>query len=342
MEEIPGLRSKSYTVLIHVLVWVAFLLVPLIFIESATGRERFMMMGWFQQILMAAYFYYNFLYLIPRFLLRKKIWPYFLMLILGLLAISALNVIFAMMTSGLIEHHHPFNFWRTFFFPFYPAVMAFALSSAVRITMEWFKNERQKKEMEAEKLSSELAFLKSQVNPHFLFNILNNICSLARKKSDETENAIIKLSQIMRYMLQDSKDEKVSLEKEVEYLQSYIELQRLRLPEAVKIDFSIEGRPELFSIEPLLLIPFIENAFKHGVSYQDSSEIKIRLVCRGQALSFFVENHIARQRSDTVEQGSGIGLKNVMRRLELLYPGKHQLQIRDNGNQYNVELDIQY
>lgn len=342
MEEIPGLRSKSYTVLIHILVWVAFLMVPLIFIESATGRERFMMMGWFQQLLMAAYFYYNFLYLIPRFLLRKKIWPYFLLLILGLVAISGLNVIFALATSGMIEHRHPFNFWRTAFFPFYPAVMAFALSSSVRITMEWFKNERQKKEMEAEKLSSELAFLKSQVNPHFLFNILNNICSLARKKSDETENAIIKLSQIMRYMLQDSKDEKVSLEKEMEYLQSYIELQRLRLPDAVKINFSTEGRSELFSIEPLLLIPFVENAFKHGVSYQDSSEIGICLICRGQTLSFSVENHIAKHQGEAIEQGSGIGLKNVMRRLELLYPGRHQLHIDDDGNQYKVELEIQF
>jgi two-component system, LytTR family, sensor kinase len=342
MEEIPGLRSKSYTVLIHILVWVAFLLVPLVFIESATGRERFMMMGWFQQLLMAAYFYYNFLYLIPRFLLRKKMGPYFIMLILGLIAISGMNVIFALATSGLIEHHHPFNFWRTAFFPFYPAIMAFALSSAVRITMEWFKNDRQKKEMEAEKMASELAFLKSQVNPHFLFNILNNICSLARKKSDETENAIIKLSQIMRYMLQDSRDEKVSLEKEVEYLQSYIELQRLRLPESVKIDFSVGGQPELRSIEPLLLIPFVENAFKHGISYQDSSDILIRLNSQEQALSFMVENRIARHKDDNVEQGSGIGLKNVKRRLELLYPGKHHLLISEDGVQYKVELEIQF
>jgi sensor histidine kinase YesM len=342
MEEIPGLRSKSYTVLIHILVWVAFLLVPLIFIESETGRERFMIMGWFQQLLMAAYFYYNFLFLIPRFLLKKRFWPYFMMLLIGLVAISGLNIIFALTTSGLIEHHHPFNFWRTAFFPFYPAVMAFALSSSVRITMEWFKNERQKKEMEAEKLASELAFLKSQVNPHFLFNILNNICSLARKKSDETENAIIKLSQIMRYMLQDSKDAKVSLEKEIEYLQSYIELQRLRLPEAVKINFSTEGRPELFSIEPLLLIPFVENAFKHGVSYQDSSEITIRLTCIDKSLCFSVGNHIAKHQGGAVEQGSGIGLKNVMRRLELLYPEKHFLEISDDGNQYNVELELQF
>lgn len=342
MGEITGIRTKTYTVLIHVLVWVAFLLIPLIFIESATGRERFMLMGWFQQLLMAAYFYYNFLYLIPRFLLRKRLWPYFLLLLAGLVVISALNVIFAMITSEMIGHHHPFNFRRTAFFPFYPAVLAFALSTSVRITMEWFKNERQKKEMEAEKLSSELAFLKSQVNPHFLFNILNNICSLARKKSDGTESAIIKLSQIMRYMLQDSKDEKVSLEKEVEYLQSYIELQRLRLPEQVKVDFASEGRPELFSIAPLLLIPFVENAFKHGVSYQEPSEIHIRLTCGEQLLSFSVVNSITKYHGDTTGQGSGIGLKNVMRRLELLYPGKHDLRISDEGNQYIVELKIRH
>jgi two-component system, LytTR family, sensor kinase len=341
MEGIPGLRSKSYTILIHILVWVAFLLVPLIFIESATGRERFMLMGWFQQLLMAGYFYYNFLFLIPRFLLRKKIGIYFMMLLAGLLAISGLNVVFALTTSGLIEHHHPFNFWRTAFFPFYPAVMAFALSSSLRITMEWFKNERQKKEMESEKLASELAFLKSQVNPHFLFNILNNICSLARKKSDETESAIIKLSQIMRYMLQDSKDEKVNLDKEVEYLESYIELQRLRLPGSVKIDFTVDGKPELLSVEPMLFIPFVENAFKHGVSYQDPSEISIRLTCQGEKISFSVENNIAQRHGAPVEQGSGIGLKNVRRRLELLYPGSHHLLISNDGSRYIVNLDIQ-
>jgi len=264
------------------------------------------------------------------------------MLILGLLVISGLNLIFITGTAGLVEHHHPFSFWRTALFPLYPAIMAFALSSSLRITMEWFNNERQKKEMEAEKLSSELAFLKSQVNPHFLFNILNNICSLARKKSDETENAIIKLSQIMRYMLQDSKDEKVSLEKEVEYLNSYIELQRLRLPEKVKIDFTIDGQPELLSIEPLLLIPFVENAFKHGVSYQGSSAISIHLGTKGNNLSFTVRNNIAKHKDEAVEQGSGIGLKNVMRRLELLYPGKHQLIITDDGNEYLVELDIKF
>ena len=342
MDKNRGLRPKPFTVWIHLLAWIAFLLVPLIFIESATGRERFMIMGWFLQILMAAYFYYNYLFLIPRFLLRRRILVYFLMLLAGYSIVSLVNVAFVYGTFGMIDHHHAFSFWRAVLSPLSPAIMIFALSSALRITIEWFRNERQKKEMESEKLASELAFLKSQVNPHFLFNILNNICSLARKKSDETENAIIRLSQIMRYMLQDSKDEKVSLGREVEYLNSYMDLQKLRLPDHVKTEFIVEGDPDLLSIEPLLLIPFIENAFKHGVSFQGCSEISIRLVVLEKALLFTVKNGIARGTEENDGQGSGIGLKNVKRRLELLHPESHQLRITDDGTWYNVELKINF
>ena len=293
-------------------------------------------------VLMAAYFYYNYLVLIPRFLLRKRLLLYGLLLIAGLVVICFLNVFFVLATAGIIEHHHPFSFWHTFTFPLYPAVLAFALSSTVRTTSEWYKNERQKKEMEAEKLTSELAFLKSQVNPHFLFNTLNNICSLARKKSDDTENAIIKLSQIMRYMLQDSQVEKVNLEMEVEYLNGYIELQRIRLPESVRVNFLVEGNPEKISIEPLLLIPFVENAFKHGVTFQGDTDINISLRISENRLVFYVSNKIARQGEMPGKNGSGIGLKNVVRRLELLYPDRHKLSVTDDGNLYQVELMINF
>ncbi|MEI6435278.1 MAG: histidine kinase [Bacteroidota bacterium] len=336
------MRSKNYIILIHALVWLTFLLAPLLFIDTEQGRERFILMGWFIQLLMAGYFYYNFLFLIPRFLLRKKILVYVGLLALGLIIISLLNVAFVLSTAGMIERHHPFNFWRAAFFPFYPAILAFALSSTVRITMEWFKTEHQKKEMEAEKLTSELAFLKSQINPHFLFNTLNNICSLARKKSDETENAIIKLSQIMRYMLQDSRDEKVNLEMEVEYLKSFIELQRIRLPESVNITFAVDGQPELINLEPLLLIPFVENAFKHGVTYQGDSDIIIHLKASEHSLFFCVTNKIVAPGNDEIEPGSGIGLKNVFRRLELLYPKRHTISVTNDGDHYFMELTINF
>ncbi|MFA5727493.1 MAG: histidine kinase [Saccharofermentanaceae bacterium] len=338
----PGLRSKPSSVWIHILIWLAYFMVPLLFIESAAGRERFMILGWFMQLLTLIYFYYNYSFLIPRFLLPKKIVLYVVMLILGLLVISGINAIFSLSVFGMFEHRHPFNLWRAVTFPVYPVLLAFALSSAIRIIMEYFQNERQKKEMESEKLSAELAFLKSQVNPHFLFNILNNICSLARKKSDNTENAIIKLSQIMRYMLQDSKDETVCLEKEVEYLQNYIDLQRLRISDQVRITFTVEGRPEQMSIAPLLLIPFVENAFKHGVSYMDEAEITITLKAYSDNLTFIVVNRVVKQNVESSDQGSGIGLKNVKRRLDLLYPKNHALIISEENNQYQVELTIHF
>jgi LytS/YehU family sensor histidine kinase len=180
------------------------------------------------------------------------------------------------------------------------------------------------------------------VNPHFLFNILNNICALARKKSDDTENAVIKLSQMMRYMLTESKDEKVNLEKEVDYLQNYIELQKLRVSGKVHIDFKIDGNPGLHMIEPMLLIPFVENAFKHGVSYAEESSIGISLRINDDGINFTTENPIFRTNSSNDGSESGIGLKNVLRRLELLYPSAHEISIFDNGKEYKVDLKIRF
>jgi len=340
MPKYPGRPSKTYTIAIHLLIWVSFFFIPLLFIESAQGRERFIIMGWFLLSLMAGYFYLNYLYLIPRFLLRKKILPYILFLAGTLVCIGLIHLLYVYGIGTFLEHRHRPPLKHIAFTPLYPALLAFALSTAIRITGEWFKNEKQKKEMEAEKLFSELAFLKSQVNPHFLFNTLNNICSLARKKSEDTEDAIIKLAQIMRYMLQDSKDEKVSLGKEVEYLENYIELQRLRISGQVKIQFTVEGTPEFLQIEPLLLIPFVENAFKHGVSYLEDSMIVILLRVGPDRLFLKVDNKIFRQEAEPSSRDSGIGLKNVIRRLELLYPQRHSLTIQNDGEDYRVELSI--
>jgi two-component system LytT family sensor kinase len=344
MQRPSGISSKSFTIGIHIIIWLAFMLLPLVFIESEEGKIRFVQMGWFLLLLIAGYFYLNYFIFIPKLLFKKRVLLYVLSLIGGLAVIIILSESYFYFLETYINrrpHHHHF-FGRFTFIPLTPALVAFAVSSSIKITTEWFITERQKKEMEAEKLFSELAFLKSQINPHFLFNILNNICSLARKKSDDTENAIIKLSQIMRYMLQDSKNEKVPLGKEIEYLQNYIELQRLRISDQVKIEFRTMGRTDMIMIEPLLLIPFVENAFKHGVSYLENSEINIFLKVEMNFLLFRVENNIVKPLKDMIMQESGIGLKNVVRRLELLYPGKHNLTISDNGEQYHVELNIQF
>lgn len=337
-----GKRYKRFVPWIHVSLWLAFLLIPLFFIENEASQIRYITLGWFLELLLAAYFYYNYLFLIPKFLLKKRILLFLILLFAGMFVISLLNTGFVYFTYDIFPHRWKFNFWWSFKSTIYPSLFIIALSSAIRITGEWFKNERIKEEMEAEKLYSDLAFLKSQINPHFLFNTLNNICSLARKKSDDTENAIIKLSQIMRYMLQDSKDEKVCLEKEVEYLESYIELQQMRLSEQIKTSFTVEGDPTLYMIQPLLLIPFVENAFKHGVSYYEVSNIEITLVLRENRLEFSVFNHKVKHKDEAIEPGSGIGLENVTRRLELLYPHAHELKIKDDGEHYRVDLSIQF
>ena len=339
-------RSKFVTVAIHVLVWLGLFLIPFID-ERQHLNIDFMLRVGFTFALLAGWFYFNFYFLIPRLFLRKKI-LFFLLAVLGtLLFVSTVNVLYAygLDLAGLrpeIHGRHHSNYSRLFLNTFFPAFFVFAVSTAIRISNEWFKADKQKKEMENEKLQSELAFLKSQVNPHFLFNILNNICSLARKKSDDTENAVIRLSQIMRYMLSESKDEKVNLEKEVEYLKNYIELQQLRLSDKVNIRFAIDGSPGMLMIEPMLLIPFVENAFKHGISYAEDSTIDISLKIAEKELQFRTGNSVYRKKDAPAATDSGIGLKNVLRRLELLYPGNHQISITDDGQKYNVELIIHF
>ena len=334
--------SRIFTVSIHLILWLAWFFFPFLFFDSAEVGYRYLMKNGILLVLLAGFFYSNSLLLIPELLLKRKVLLYILALLGCFITISVTNYLWGFILNdlGLRNSHHPMT--NRLYYPLFPSLLVYGLSSALRITNEWFKNEKQKKEMENEKLTSELAFLKSQVNPHFLFNILNNICSLARKKSDDTENALIKLSQIMRYMLYESKDEKVSLEKEVNYLHSYIELQRLRISDKVAVNFSITGDPGQLMIEPMLLIPFVENAFKHGVSYLEESVINIILTVGKNELTFRVENTVALKNEEVYPSESGIGLKNVQRRLELLYPGRHSLSVSEKGGFYSIDLQINF
>jgi len=335
-------NSKILTITIHVLVWLGLFMLPFLDENHQHFNSPFIYRIGFDYVLFAVFFYMNAYFLIPRYFLAKKIEKYILIIVACIPAVFLIKFAYAEILHHYIlnDNRPPFNLARMFYGSLFPSLFVLALSTTMRITNEWFKTEKQKKEMENEKLISELAFLKSQVNPHFLFNILNNICSLARKKSDHTEDAIIKLSQIMRYMLYESKDEKVSLEKEVEYLQNYIELQRLRISDSVAISFQIEGRPETRMIEPMLLIPFVENAFKHGISYLEESRIEINLRINQDTIWFRVVNNVVKRPADAIYVESGIGLKNVLRRLDLLYPSAHDIKIQEDGVTYLAELTI--
>jgi len=293
--------------------------------------------------LTAIVYYLNYFYLIPKYLFKQK-FPAYILVILLTLVISCIMVdLYYYFIVSIVQnwHHRPEPiFSRGMWVTLFPLLTGIAIGISIRLAREWARNEKERRELQGEKLLAELAFLKSQVNPHFLFNTLNNICSLARKKSDDTESAIIKLSQIMRYMITDSTQEKVGLEEEVDYLNNFIELQKIRLTDKVDISFITEGDLSAIQLEPLLLIPFVENAFKHGVSYTGKSRISIELKTGSGELSFMVENSKPLFKDKLTLEEAGIGLKNVSRRLELLYPGRHQLEVRDSESLYYVMLKI--
>jgi len=215
------------------------------------------------------------------------------------------------------------------------------IAFAYRFTKDWFKSERINHQLKEEKLLSELQFLRSQINPHFLFNTLNNLFGMARQaKAIPVADGIAKLSNMMRYMLYDSGVDEVSIEKEIKYIHDFIDLQKLRIKSSnnINIDFQISNYSPKLKIAPLILIPFVENAFKHGVSLQNKSEIMIELKTIGNKVDFNIRNTINKLHLNRNNESSGFGLKNVQKRLKIIYPNNHQLKINMEDNIYTVSL----
>ncbi|MCB0837569.1 MAG: histidine kinase [Bacteroidetes bacterium] len=208
-------------------------------------------------------------------------------------------------------------------------------------TYGWFREQQTRRSLEQEKLKAELSALKHQINPHFLFNILNGLYGLAFQNDDEpTAEGIAKLSQLMRYMLYESNDPKVPLGKEVNYIENYIDLQKLRLPKSVEINFSVNGRIEDKQIVPMILITFVENAFKHGISTANPSHIHISINVLENDLVFKVNNSNHRSNNASGHNMGGIGLRNVKKRLDLLYKKSYNLTIDQNDDFFEVNLTI--
>ena len=231
------------------------------------------------------------------------------------------------------------SFSNTLLFIF---IIIFGLSIAYFFLKEWSRVEKMRSELAAVQLDTEVKFLKSQVNPHFLFNTLNNLFSMAQKKGNEDlADGISKLSGMMRYMIYESNAESVPLNKEIEYLEDCITLNKLRYAdEEVKLTFDYPAQPGNATIAPMLFIPFVENAFKHGVSIGQTSGIDIVIAISDQKLIFTCVNTKYRAIKKMEDEKSGIGLENVKRRLDLLYPGKHNLQINEADGKYIVKLEI--
>jgi two-component system sensor histidine kinase AlgZ len=286
--------------------------------------------------------YLNYFIFLPRFLERKNFGRYLFEFFVPFIILMFLRVnLQRYLVDGYTNHIH--YFYSPTFVVQASATTLFIVIfvGMLRFAKDWFEFEARKKEVENERLTAELNFLKAQINPHFLFNTLNNLYYLAYSKSDNTTEVIAKLSQMMRYMIYESNHSEVLLSKELDYMQSYISLERLRLNNQIPIKFDVEGNPETLKIAPLILIPFLENAFKHGVSGNDPNAwVSLSIKLNGKECIYTVENSkIHSVNSDTGER-SGIGLQNVKRRLELSYPGQYQLNINDQPNQFSIQLKL--
>ncbi|MFZ4706628.1 MAG: sensor histidine kinase [Bacteroidales bacterium] len=211
----------------------------------------------------------------------------------------------------------------------------------IKLAIDWFESQKLRAELITQNQTSELALLRSQVNPHFLFNTLNNIYSLVYKKSDDAPEAVMKLSSIMRYMLYDAAAERVPLDKEVEYLQSFIELQNLRLKQKNFVEMNIQGEMAGRIIAPMLLIPFVENAFKHGSRNVANPGIIIHLFVEPEQLHFEVTSYLRKNESVSSDKEGGVGLNNTIRRLHLIYPDRHHLDIIRGEDTFTVKLIIE-
>lgn len=302
--------------------------------HATTINKRFYYVFIINNLFRVALFYANAYIFIPQLIYIRKSLQYAVTLILSLLILAACDRLFFTLFVPDVKY----VVWNFFVFNLPVFVFIVITSAAFRLIRDRVEENQRNKDREAENLKSELSFLRSQISPHFMFNVINNIVALARKKSDLVESSLIKLSSLMRYFLYESNAEKVPLDKEVEYLESYISLQQQRFGKNVSIHLEASNIDGNYEIEPMLLIPFVENAFKHGALYKGSTTIKLNAK-EGQ-LHFSVSNPYDEMSNEIKDETSGIGLVNVQRRLNLLYNKRHSLLIAKNDGQFLVSLEL--
>ncbi len=350
--------NNIVTISLHFLAWFFIIMIPIYIVrtyfEGSQSSIPYRFYGFIFPI--GLLFYLNYLWLVPKYFFRDKKVKYFIL--------SFVVILFVGMISGFFEHvlmvqleekraMYNQQFWtspelnmqafRVFvqlraLGYFIVSIMIWAFSFGLAIIRRWSQTEKEKKELEKEKLNSELAFLKNQISPHFFFNTLNNIYSLIGIDQNDAQEAVHKLSKLMRYLIYDSERGHSKLSDEVVFMTNYIDLMRLRLSSKVDLNVSLPDQCKDISVPPLLFISFVENAFKHGVSYREKSFIDINMTIEENHIRFLTVNSIGTSSNPDDEQYGGIGLENVKKRLALLYPGKHVLKAEKSEDKYIVEL----
>ena len=338
-------KRKGYLrpFLAHMVLWLLYLgLLLYPFIANLRPAPADLPIRFF---LIVVLFYANYYFLVPKVLLKKTTLRYVIVSLLVIIGIALfLYVVYppeeriSREVFKVLENRSRSLPFGRFLFTFLGLLAPFVLSTVLRIYIEWKKNEDLRKIVENEKVYSELQFLKTQLNPHFLFNSLNAIYSLSVKKSPDTSEAIINLSELMRYMLYEADKDFVPLRKELEYIQNYVQLQRLRLSDSTDVTLNISGEYKEKILPPLLFISFIENAFKYGTDYEGKTNVKINLLIENESIHLSVRNKIGAFKKKS--KNSGVGLENVRNRLQLLYPDSHELSVKIEDKTYMVDLSL--
>lgn len=343
-----NLNQRNRIMLLHLSFWAVYF--SFFFYQITYGRRgqevvlsRAFVDATIHVLIMAGIAYLNYFYFLPRFLKHKNTFRYLLEFLPALALAILLHLYSKQLIYGGSDIARANFMYKTRFIVQHTLSVIFIVVfiGMLRFAEDWFQLEARKKEIENEKLTAELRFLKAQINPHFLFNTLNNLYYLAFTQSPKTTEVIDKLSQMMRYMIYDSNHPKVPLSKEIEYMENYIILEKLRLDDKVPITFTVNGSPQHVMIEPFLFITFLENAFKHGVSTNaEDSWVAVEIALTEKKCIYSVANSRLPQKEINDEK-SGIGLQNLRRRLELSYPERHELSIRDEPDAYSVRLTLQ-
>jgi len=331
--------------LMHIIAWAVIFLLPYIFTSAyyddgeneLHSNTTFLYVDTVTKIFWVGLFYLNTEILVPSFVYKRK---YILFVFTQVILFSLIMLIhggfFKLMITG-----KTFNFINSSSHNIITFLFTVIASIAYKTISDRAKSQKESNERVQENLKTELSFLRSQISPHFLFNIMNNIVALVRLKSDELEPTVHKLSSLMQYMLYETDEEKVLLQSEIENLQSYIDLQQQRFSEKLKLHVSLEVKEDWHTIEPMLLIPFVENAFKHGTGLVQNPEIEIELKAENNKLYFIVKNKFIE--TETVkDKTSGIGLVNVKRRLELLYGNRQHLTINKTNEWFIASLELTF
>mgnify|MGYP000933936300 CR=1 FL=1 len=358
-------REKTTRIILHLLVWIVILALPVYAAKRYRMGNDFLLTYYTFAAINAIIFYINYLSLVPGLFFKKKKYKYFiavLALVSGFYFISgfANSQINKMITRDYPEQvdrqrderqvpRRP---------PLRPGIIIAVpnarligytssslfmifLSLGLRLFEHQSKIEKIQEEAEKAKLNAELAFLKNQISPHFFFNTLNNIYSLIDRSKEDSKNAVIKLSRLMRYILNESGQENRLLSDEIDFMNNYIDLMKLRIGPKTRLNINLPGECKDLYIPHLLFISLIENAFKYGISVQDESFINISLDCEKNNIRFSCENGLPETSNGIIFESSGIGLENLKKRLSLLYPGRHNLRINKTRDKFEVNLFIQ-